>query len=117
MRRILARGERIAYLLLRVGQILPLTSEPQGRILHGEMLEVAALVALLHEPQVRTDGCLDQALILDAEELGVAQPSEVLASGIGLFDLEGRVLLEPSFVGCFVGSPVFLGLVDKSLFQ
>lgn len=107
--------KRTAYLLLRIGQTLPFLSDPQGRILHGKMLEVAAIMALLQEKHVGIEGGLDQALILDTIELGMAQSTEVFASTVRLLDLKRRVFLEPCSIGGFVGCSVFLGLVDVSL--
>lgn len=110
-----ARREQKAYLLLRVGHVLPFTGKSRSRLPHGEVLEVAALVALLHEPQIRSSRELDEALVLETKVLGVTQSTEVFASGVGLLDLKRRILLDPGFVGGFVGSLVFLGLVDESL--
>lgn len=106
-----------AYLLLRISQTLPFLSDPQGRILHGEMLEVVAIMTLLQEKHVGIQGSLDQALILDAKALGVAQTTKVFASTVRLLDLERRILLQPCCIGSFVGCSVFLGLVDESLWQ
>jgi hypothetical protein len=108
------RGKN-AYLLLRVGQVLPFTGESRSRLLHREVLEVAAFVALLQKPQIGSGGKLDQALILKAKVLGVTQSTEMFASSVCLLDLKRCILLDPGFVGGFVGSPVFLGLIDESL--
>lgn len=111
------RREQKAYLLLRVGHVLPFTGKPRSRLPHGEVLEVAALVTLLREPQIRSSRELDQALVLEAIVLGVTQSTEVFASSVGLLDLKRRILLDPGLVGGLVGGPVFLGLVDESLLQ
>lgn len=105
----------MAYLLLRVGQALPFTGDSRSCLLHVEVLEVAAVVALLQIPHIGSDGRLGQALVLKGKVLGITQSTEMLASSVCLLDLKRCMLLDPGFVGGFVGSPVFLGLIDISL--